>query len=105
MNPPPQGVTVVGEMTPEARQVLTPEALKFVAHLSRTFEKRRQELLEERRARARRLDNGERPDFLAATSAVRDGAWTIAPLPEALWCRRVEITGPTDRKMVINALN
>src|SRR5690606_31153483 len=65
----------------------------------------REELLAARVERARRLDAGERPDFLPETAHVRAGDWTIAPLPADLQCRRVEITGPVERKMVINALN
>src|SRR5690606_25457087 len=68
-------------------------------------EGRRKELLQAREERAQRLDAGERPDFLVETKSVREGDWTIAPLPADLQCRRVEITGPVERKMVINALN
>jgi len=93
------------DITPEFARILVPEALALVARLSRAFESRRQELLTARVERARRLDAGERPDFLASTKAVREGDWRIAPIPEALKCRRVEITGPVERKMVINALN
>ncbi|MGE4338455.1 MAG: malate synthase A, partial [Pigmentiphaga sp.] len=71
----------------------------------RQYEPPRQELLAARTKRAARLEAGERPDFLAETISVRDGDWTIAPLPADLQCRRVEITGPVERKMVINALN
>jgi len=87
------------------KTILTPEALAFVARLHRQFEPRRQALLKVRAERARRLDAGERPDFLPATAEIRGGDWRISPLPPALLCRRVEITGPVDRKMVINALN
>ncbi|MFX7858284.1 malate synthase A, partial [Acinetobacter baumannii] len=65
----------------------------------------RKELLAARVERAKRLDAGERPDFLAETKAVREGDWKVAPIPQALHCRRVEITGPVDAKMVINAFN
>jgi malate synthase len=101
----PKGIEVTEVETTEFAEILTPDALAFVAKLSRAFEGRRQQLLAARVERARRLDAGERPDFLAETAAVRAGSWSIAPLPEALQCRRVEITGPVDRKMVINALN
>jgi len=101
----PAGMEIKGEIAPGYEQVLTPEALALVAKLSRAFEPRRQELLAMRVSRAKRLDDGERPDFLAETAHVRNGEWTIAPIPKALECRRVEITGPVDRKMVINALN
>nr|MBA2548131.1 malate synthase A [Burkholderiaceae bacterium] len=86
-------------------RILTPEALGLVATLHRTFEPRRQELLAQRVERAKRLDAGERPDFLEQTKQIRESQWTIAPLPADLLRRRVEITGPVERKMVINALN
>lgn len=101
----PAGVQVTAPVSPEFAQILTPEALALIAKLARTFEPRRQELLTLRRERAARLDAGERPDFLPATRALRESDWRIAPLPAALVCRRVEITGPVDRKMVINAMN
>jgi malate synthase len=93
------------EIKPGYEQILTPEALALVAKLSREFEPRRQQLLAARAERAKRLDAGERPDFLAETAHIRAGDWKIAPIPKALECRRVEITGPVERKMVINALN
>jgi malate synthase len=96
---------IKGAIQPGYETVLTPEALALVAKLSRAFEPRRQELLAARVARAKRLDEGERPDFLKETAHIRAGEWRIAPIPKALECRRVEITGPVDRKMVINALN
>ncbi|KQV59316.1 malate synthase A [Duganella sp. Root336D2] len=101
----PAGMQITGEIKPGFERVLTPEALALVAKLSREFEPRRQELLAKRVERAKRLDAGERPDFLAETAHIRNGDWKIAPIPKALECRRVEITGPVDRKMVINALN
>ncbi len=101
----PAGVEIRAEISPSFAEILTPEALSLVAKLHRQFEPRRQELLAKRVARVARLDAGERPDFLAETKSIRDGDWTIAPLPKDLHCRRVEITGPVDRKMVINALN
>ena len=101
----PQGVTINAEITPEFAEILTPDALALVAKLSRAFEPRRQELLAARVERAKRLDAGERPDFLPETKAIREGDWKIAPVPEALYCRRVEITGPVEAKMVINAFN
>ncbi|HLI14974.1 MAG TPA: malate synthase A [Acidimicrobiales bacterium] len=90
---------------PLAARVLTPDAVDFLVALERRFRARRAELLEARRARQARLDAGELPDFLAETAAVRAGAWKVAPAPAPLVDRRVEITGPTDRKMMINALN
>ena len=85
--------------------ILTPEAVAFAVGLERTFRSRRKEILAARIARQARLDAGERPDFLPETKAIRDAEWTVAPLPTDLLDRRVEITGPVDRKMVINALN
>ena len=85
--------------------VLTPGALAFVAGLHRRFDARRLALLAERTARQQRYDAGERPDFRADTAALREGDWGVAPIPAALLDRRVEITGPVERKMIINALN
>ncbi|MDQ3446569.1 MAG: malate synthase A [Pseudomonadota bacterium] len=100
-----EGVSINAPMQPGFDRILSAEALALVAKLHRQFEVRRQELLAKRVERAQRLDAGERPDFLAETKHVREGAWTIAPLPADLQRRRVEITGPVERKMVINALN
>ncbi|MDB6000343.1 MAG: malate synthase [Rhizobacter sp.] len=106
MNAPlPAGMQINAPMKPGFETILTPEALALVAKLHRAFEPRRQALLAARVERAKRLDAGERPDFLAETKSVRDGDWKIAPIPPALHCRRVEITGPVDAKMVINAFN
>ncbi len=88
-----------------ADQVLTPEATAFLTELQRRFGPRREELLAARQERAERLRAGELPDFLPETKSVREGDWRIAPEPPELQDRRVEITGPVDRKMVINALN
>ncbi|HUF18257.1 MAG TPA: malate synthase A [Thermoanaerobaculia bacterium] len=85
--------------------ILTPEAASFLAKLQRTFGARREELLALRLERAARLDAGELPDFLPETREIRESDWTTADIPPDLIDRRVEITGPTDRKMVINALN
>ncbi|EGD01901.1 malate synthase [Burkholderia sp. TJI49] len=101
----PQGMAITGEIKPGYEAILTPEALDLVAALHRAFEPRRQALLQARVERTRRLDAGERPDFLADTKAIREGDWKVAPLPADLQCRRVEITGPVERKMIINALN
>ena len=99
------GLEVCAPLSPAHEAILTPEALEFVASLGRDFAGARRELLARRRERQRRFDAGERPDFLAQTRSVREGSWTVAPLPGDLLDRRVEITGPVDRKMVINALN
>src|SRR5215204_4163467 len=85
--------------------VLTDEALTLVAELQRELGPRRQELLAARRERQAERDQGALPDFLPETQGIRDGEWEVAPPPDDLRDRRVEITGPTDRKMVINALN
>src|SRR6478672_3535260 len=87
------------------RQILSAEALEFLVHLSKEFEPRRQELLERRQTRQAEIDSGKLPDFLEETAAIRSGAWAVAPIPKDLEDRRVEITGPVDRKMIINALN
>jgi len=101
----PAGVAIDAPIPPEFAQVLTHDALALVAALHRRFEPQRQRLLAARTERAQRLDAGERPDFLESTRSIRDGDWTIAPIPRDLQRRRVEITGPVDAKMVINALN
>ncbi len=99
------GVTVRGALEPRFAEILTPEALAFVAALHRKFNARRLELLKARTARQARLSAGELPDFLPETKKVREAEWRVAPIPADLLNRRVEITGPVDRKMIINALN
>jgi malate synthase len=101
----PAGVDVSGELSPAFREILTPEALAFVASLHRQFNERRLEALQRRVVRQAEFDAGKLPDFLAQTKHIREGDWTCASIPADLQDRRVEITGPTDRKMVINALN
>jgi malate synthase len=86
-------------------RILNSEARSFLTDLARTFEKRRQELLARRRVRQQDIDAGKLPDFLPETAAIREADWTVAPTPSDLLDRRVEITGPVDRKMIINALN
>ena len=100
-----EGIEIRGEMTPEFAEILTPEALAFIAALQRTFNGRRLDLLQRRVARQQALDAGQMPDFLPETAEIRAADWTVAPIPPDLMERRVEITGPVDRKMVINALN
>ena len=100
-----KNIEIVGNEVEGMHEILTPEALNFVASLHEAFDDRRKDLLIARRDRQERLDNGEKLDFLAETKHIREGDWTIAPLPEDLQDRRVEITGPVNRKMVINALN
>src|ERR1043166_9388431 len=104
-SPLPKDVSTTGRITAEFAPILTQPALAFIAKLHREFEPRRQELLARRAARQREFDAGKRPDFLAETASVRQSEWRIAAQPKDLLDRRVEITGPTDRKMVINALN
>ncbi|MCH8112612.1 MAG: poly-beta-1,6 N-acetyl-D-glucosamine synthase, partial [Proteobacteria bacterium] len=99
------GVELVGDLPPGGDQILTPEALGFVADLERQFGAQRKKLLERRQEIQARLDQGAKPDFLASTADVRAGDWKVAPAPKDLQDRRVEITGPVERKMIINALN
>src|SRR4030088_565004 len=99
------GVQILGARDKQSDEILTPEALKFIVDLERRFGPKRLELLAARVERQAKLDAGERPDFLAQTAEIRKANWTVAPLPADLLDRRVEITGPVDRKMVINALN
>jgi len=101
----PSGVEIRAAITAEFAQILTPEAVAFVAKLCRRFEARRQELLAARVLRQKEFDAGKMPDFLPQTAGVRSSDWKIALQPGDMLDRRVEITGPTDRKMVINALN
>ena len=99
------GVQILGESTPSFAEILTPEALAFVAKLQRRFNGRRMDCLQRREERQAALDAGGTLDFLPETKEIRESEWTCATIPPDLRDRRVEITGPTDRKMVINALN
>jgi malate synthase len=101
----PEGVSIDGVINSDFEKVLTREAIAFVADLQRRFNLRREELLAARVERQKRLDGGEKPDFLPETAKIRESDWTVAPLPQDILDRRVEITGPVDRKMIINALN
>jgi len=101
----PEDVSFSARVSPEFAPILTPEALDFIARLHRKFETRRQELLARRAARQKDFDAGKLPDFLPETKKIREQEWLVAPQPKDMLERRVEITGPTDRKMVINALN
>src|SRR5579864_1161391 len=87
------------------KTILTDEALTFLGRLAGEFEPRRQELLQRRHARQKEIDAGKLPDFPAETVSIRQKEWTVAPIPHDLQDRRVEITGPVDRKMIINAMN
>ena len=101
----PEGVEIRGSISPEFAEILTPEAVAFVAKLSREFDATRVSLLKRREERQVAIQAGTKPDFLPETAHVREGDWTVAPIRDDLQDRRVEITGPVDRKMVINALN
>ncbi len=101
----PEGIEILGPMQGGYTEILSPQAIAFVAKLSRKYEGRRLELMAQRAKRQTGFDAGKLPDFLPETKAVREGDWTIGKVPADLQNRRVEITGPTDRKMVINALN
>ncbi|HEV7476478.1 MAG TPA: malate synthase A [Burkholderiales bacterium] len=103
--PLPEGVAISGPVTRDFAQILSAEALTFLAKLHRRFEPRRQELLALRAQRQTEFDGGAFPDFLNQTKTIREADWVVAPQPKDMLDRRVEITGPTDRKMVINALN
>lgn len=101
-----QGVSVLGKVDDAHRAILTPDALAFLSLLHRSFNPTRKALLERRRLRQAEIDRGVLPDFLPETKHVRENAtWKGAPPAPGLVDRRVEITGPTDRKMVVNALN
>jgi malate synthase len=99
------GVQLVAPPSPASQQILTPEATGFLAGLQRGFGARREELLARRAARQAEFHAGRWPDFLPETRAVREADWTVAPWPAEIADRRVEITGPVERKMIINALN
>src|SRR5215469_13881599 len=100
-----QSVVLRGALRPGYDKVLTAEAIAFIAELERKFGPERRRLLARRADIQRRLDAGWKPDFLPETKVIRDADWRVAPVPRDIQDRRVEITGPTDRKMVINALN
>ena len=98
-------MAILGSMNNSFTEILTPEATEFLVQLHRKFDSTRQALLARREDRQAALDAGKLPQFLPETKSIREGDWTVAPLPEDLLDRRVEITGPVDRKMIINALN
>jgi malate synthase len=99
------GLEIKAPITDAYSEILTTEALNFVVKLQRAFNQKRLELLNARHQRQQRIDKGELPDFLPETKAIREGDWIASPIPADLQDRRVEITGPVDRKMIINALN
>ena len=100
-----KGIEIRGPVAPGYEEILTPPALELLAEMSRRFDSTRLELLARREERQRELDAGKRPNFLPETAEIRAKEWTVAPIPKDLEDRRVEITGPVDRKMIINALN
>ncbi|HYO50094.1 MAG TPA: malate synthase A, partial [Chloroflexia bacterium] len=100
-----EGLEITAPISPEYAEILTPQALRFIEALACEFGSTREILLDRRVARQARIDAGYMPHFLAETASIREGDWTVAPLPPDLLDRRVEITGPADRKMIINALN
>ncbi|HJT58404.1 MAG TPA: malate synthase A, partial [Ktedonobacteraceae bacterium] len=100
-----EGIEITEPITPEFTEILTPDAMHFVATLVRAFTDRREELLQKRAQRQIDLNAGKLPDFLPETEHIRSSEWTIASVPPDLQDRRVEITGPVERKMIINALN
>src|SRR5947207_7939595 len=99
------GIEITGRVTPEYAEILTPDAVGLAAKLQRAFGDRRTKLLARRAQRQAEIDAGKLPDFLPETHAIRDGDWVCAPIPADILDRRVEITGPVDRKMIVNALN
>jgi len=98
-------IQITAPVSEAHKSVLTPDAVTFLKKLAATFEGRRQELLAKRRERQAKIDKGELPDFLPETANIRKAEWSVASIPADLMDRRVEITGPVDRKMIINALN
>src|SRR6195952_2415785 len=100
-----EGITFTAPISSAFAEILTPEATSLIAMLHRSFNGRRKELLAARVTRQAHLDAGERPDFLPETKHIREAMWAVSPLPADLLDRRVEITGPVERKMIINALN
>jgi malate synthase len=104
-SPEINGIQIRGGTPQGAAEILTAGALRFVAGLARRFESMRRQLLQCGHERQQQIVDGHMPDLLAETAAIRDRSWTVAPIPADLRDRRVEITGPVDRKMIINALN
>src|SRR3989338_11122420 len=102
----PSSAKLVGPVDAYYRDfVLTPGALDFVVHLHKTFHERRKKLLQDRVERQKEWDRGKKPSFLSTTQDIRNSEWRVASVPHGLQDRRVEITGPVNRKMMINALN
>jgi malate synthase len=105
MIPVQEEIHITRPVSPAQSEVLTEQAMSFLTKLANNFEDRRQGILRRRAARQKEIDNGRMPDFLPETASVREQDWQVAPIPRDLLDRRVEITGPVDRKMIINALN
>ncbi|MFQ5583241.1 MAG: malate synthase A, partial [Calditrichia bacterium] len=102
----PDGIKITGKYRAEFAEILTPEAMEFVAKLQREFNNRRLDHLKKRVERQAEIDAGQMPDFLASTDQIRNGkSWKVASSPADLQVRRTDITGPVERKMMINALN
>src|SRR6516164_3952914 len=101
----PAGVRILASVNEQQSEILSTGALQLYATLHREFNSRRIELLRERSHRQEAIDRGQMPNFLPESRSIREGAWQVQPVPSDLQNRRVEITGPVDRKMVINALN
>src|SRR5580658_7558112 len=104
-HPDAAGIEIHAQPGGRQAEILNADALAFVAGLHRRFNRRRLELMARRAERQKLLDAGQLPEFLPETKSVRDGDWKVAPIPEDLLDRRVELTGPVDRKMIVNALN
>src|SRR5271169_4340595 len=100
-----KSIQITAPLTEAQQSMLTEEAIRFLCKLARAFEPRRRQLLADRRARQQEVDNGAMPEFLTATAQIRHSEWQVAPIPADLMDRCVEITGPVERKMIINALN
>lgn len=100
-----EALQIKGSLSEAFEQILTPDTLEFLVALHERFNTTRKDLLQQRAVRQKALDEGQLPDFLEGTKHIRESEWTVAPIPKDLQDRRVEITGPVDRKMIINALN
>ena len=100
-----EDIEIKGTISPGFSEILTTEALRFVANLARKFEATRSKLLKAREIRQNEINQGKMPDFLRETKSIRESDWNVAPIPKDLLERKVEITGPVERKMIVNALN
>jgi malate synthase len=98
-------IQINAPLTDAQQSILSDEAMRFLGKLAHAFEPRRRQLLAARRTRQQEIDGGAMPEFLPSTAHIRQSDWQVAPIPADLLDRRVEITGPVERKMIINALN